>query len=95
MSISEKDVLRVAQLARIRVPSDELGDYQEGLSGILSLVEQMHVCDTDGAEPMAHPQDIQLRLREDQVTEPDQRDAMQESAPQVDEGLYLVPRVIE
>ena len=55
----------------------------------------MHDCDTDGAEPMAHPQDIQLRLREDQVTEPDQRNAMQESAPQVDEGLYLVPRVIE
>ncbi len=75
--------------------SDELGDYQEGLSGILSLVEHMHDCDTDGVEPMAHPQDIQLRLREDQVTEPDQRDAMQESAPQVDEGLYLVPRVIE
>ena len=95
MSISEKDVLRVAHLARIRVSSDELGDYQEGLSWILSLVEQMHDCDTDGVEPMAHPQDIQLRLREDQVTEPDQRDAMQESAPQVDEGLYLVPRVIE
>ena len=95
VSISEKDVLRVAHLARIRVSSDELGDYQEGLSGILSLVEQMHDCDTDGVEPMAHPQDIQLRLREDQATEPDQRDAMQESAPQVDEGLYLVPRVIE
>jgi len=46
-------------------------------------------------EPMAHPQDIQLRLREDQVTEPDRRDAMQESAPKVGEGLYLVPRVIE
>ena len=95
MSISEKDVLRVAHLARIRVSSDEFEDYQEGLSGILSPVEQMHDCDTDGVEPMAHPQDNQLRLREDQATEPDQREAMQESAPQVDEGLYLVPRVIE
>ena len=95
VSISEKDVLRVAHLARIRVSKDELGRYQEGLSGILSLVEQMHDCNTDGVEPMAHPQDIQLRLREDQVTESDRRDAMQESAPKVGEGLYLVPRVIE
>jgi aspartyl-tRNA(Asn)/glutamyl-tRNA(Gln) amidotransferase subunit C len=55
----------------------------------------MHDCDTDGIEPMAHPQDIQLRLREDKVTETDQRAAMQKSAPRVDEGLYLVPRVIE
>ncbi|HCK76319.1 MAG TPA: Asp-tRNA(Asn)/Glu-tRNA(Gln) amidotransferase GatCAB subunit C, partial [Gammaproteobacteria bacterium] len=57
MSISEKDVLRAAHLARIRVTPDELAHYQEGLSGILSLVEQMHDCDTDGIEPMAHPQD--------------------------------------
>ncbi|MAF07666.1 MAG: Asp-tRNA(Asn)/Glu-tRNA(Gln) amidotransferase GatCAB subunit C [Acidiferrobacteraceae bacterium] len=95
MSISEKDVLRVAHLARIRVAPDELEHYQEGLSGILSLVARMHECDTDGVEPMAHPQDIQLRLREDEVTEPDQRTAMQESAPLVEAGLYLVPRVIE
>ena len=73
MSISEKDVLRVAHLARIRVAPDELERYQQGLSGILSLVTQMHDCDTDGIEPMAHPQDIQLRLREDKVTETDQR----------------------
>jgi|TARA_B100000315_G_scaffold132823_1_gene122367 aspartyl-tRNA(Asn)/glutamyl-tRNA(Gln) amidotransferase subunit C len=95
VSISEKDVLRVAHLARIRVAPDELKHYREGLSGILSLVAQMHECDTEGVEPMAHPQDIQLRLREDEITEPDQRTAMQESAPLVEAGLYLVPRVIE
>ena len=95
MSISEKDVQRVAHLARIRVAPDELERYQQGLSGILSLVTQMHDCDTDGIEPMAHPPDIQLRLREDKVTETDQRATMQKSAPRVDEGLYLVPRVIE
>ena len=95
MSISEKDVVRVAHLARIRVAPDELGRYQAGLSDILALVAQMQDCDTDGVEPMAHPQDIALRLREDAVTEADQRSSLQQGAPQVENGLYLVPRVIE
>ena len=81
MSISQKDVEHVAHLARIRVAADELARYQEGLANILEL--------------MAHPQDIALRLREDRVTEINERSSFQKGAPLVEDGLYLVPRVIE
>jgi len=93
--ISENDVTRVARLARLRVTEAEIPQYQAGLDGILDLVAQLHESVTDDIEPMAHPQDISLRLREDQVTEDDERDLVQECAPAVENGLYLVPRVIE
>jgi aspartyl-tRNA(Asn)/glutamyl-tRNA(Gln) amidotransferase subunit C len=95
VSISKKDVEHVAHLARIRVAPDELTRYQEGLANILELVTQMQDCNTDGVEPMAHPQDIALRLREDCVTEINERSSFQKGAPLVEDGLYLVPRVIE
>ena len=95
VSISENDVIRVARLARVRIGPEEIARYREGLSEILDLVTQLHASDTDGVAPMAHPQDIALRLRADEVTESDQRAALQAPAPQVEEGLYLVPRVIE
>lgn len=95
MPISENDVTRVARLARLRVKEAEIPQYQAGLDGILDLVAQLHESVTDDIEPMAHPQDISLRLREDQVTEDDERDLFQECAPAVENGLYLVPRVIE
>ena len=65
------------------------------LSNILGLVEQMQAVDTTGVAPMAHAQDVSLRLREDRVTETDQHQAFQAIAPQVEAGLYLVPKVIE
>ena len=95
MPISENDVTRVARLARLRVTEAEIPQYQAGLDGILDLVAQLHESVTDDIEPMAHPQDISLRLREDQVTEDDERDLFQECAPAVENGLYLGPRVIE
>ncbi|MGB1683144.1 MAG: Asp-tRNA(Asn)/Glu-tRNA(Gln) amidotransferase subunit GatC [Arenicellales bacterium] len=95
MSISEKDVMRVARLARLKIAGGEIANYQAGLTEILTLVAQMDDCDTDGVAPLAHPQDIALRLRDDQVTETNQRERLQSSAPQVEDGLYLVPRVVE
>ena len=77
VSISKKDVERVAHLARIRVAPDELARYQEGLANILALVAQMQDSNTDEVEPMAHPQDIVLRLREDRVTEINERSSFQ------------------
>lgn len=95
MSISDKDVTRVAELARLKIADDQIANYRTGLSEILGLVKQMVECDTEGVSPMAHPQDIALRLREDAVTEQDEREALQASAPRVEDGLYLVPRVID
>jgi aspartyl-tRNA(Asn)/glutamyl-tRNA(Gln) amidotransferase subunit C len=95
VSISDKDVTRVAELARLKITDDQIANYRTGLSEILGLVKQMDECDTEGVAPMAHPQDIALRLREDAVTEQDEREALQASAPRVEDGLYLVPRVID
>ena len=95
MSISKSDVERVAQLARIGIEPQEAERYSIDLSIILTLVEQMITVDTEGIEPMAHPQDIQLRLRDDEVKEPNTRDQFQAIAPAVKQGLYLVPKVID
>jgi len=95
MSLSIDDVKRIAHLARIRVDADEAARYQAQLNGILGLIEQMQAVDTAGIEPMAHACDVQQRLREDTVTETDRREAFQAVAPQVEAGLYLVPKVIE
>ena len=95
MSISKTDVERVARLARIRIDPAEAERYSTDLSNILELMEQMNEFDTEGVQPMAHPQGIQLRLREDEVSEPDQRELFQSTAPAADQGLYLVPKVIE
>ncbi len=93
--LSLEDVRRIAHLARIRVSPEEAARYQAQLNGILGLIEQMQAVDTSGVEPMAHAQEVYQRLREDAVTEPDRRDAFQAVAPQVEAGLYLVPKVIE
>jgi len=93
--ISKDDVERVAHLARIGIDSTEIDAYTADLDRILDLVEQMNEISTQGIEPLAHPQDMQLRLREDTVTESDQRTLFQLIAPQTDQGHYLVPKVIE
>lgn len=95
MSLNLADVKRIAHLARIAVEEDEMPGYLQQLSNILSLVEEMQAVDTTGIAPMAHAQDVMLRLRDDVATETDRRAAYQAVAPQVEAGLYLVPKVIE
>ena len=93
--LSRDDVHRIAELARIEVPEEGLAALQQSLNGIFGLIEQMRAVDTAGVEPMAHAVEVVQRLREDRVTEPDQHDLFQAGAPQVEDGLYLVPKVIE
>lgn len=95
MSLTLDDVKRIALLARIEVGESEAEGYLAQLSSILGLVEEMQAVNTDGIEPMAHAQDVVLRLREDAVSEVNRREAYQAVAPQVEAGLYLVPKVIE
>jgi len=95
MSLSLPEVKRVAWLARIEISDAEALAVQGHLNGIFKLIEQMQSVDTAGVEPMAHAQDVMQRLREDRVTETDQHALYQSIAPQVEGGLYLVPRVIE
>lgn len=95
MSISQQEIEKVAHLARLSIPNEHLDDYAQKLSGILDLVAQLQAVDTTGVEPMAHPLDATQRLRDDMVTESNHRDQYQAIAPEVEKGLYLVPKVIE
>lgn len=95
MSLTHQDVARIAKLARISVNDEEIAAVGEKLNNIFGLIEKMQAVNTDGIEPMAHPQDVSLRLREDVVTQINQREAFQAVAPQVEKGLFLVPKVIE
>ena len=92
---SREDISRLARLARIEIGDSEAGDLAGQMDGILGLVGGMRAVDTHGIEPMSHPQDAMQRLRDDVVTEPDLRDKFQRAAPAVEDGLYLVPKVIE
>jgi len=95
MSLDKTQVEKIAHLARLQIDPADVPEYATNLSNILDLVEQMDAVDTEGVDPMAHPTDAVQRLREDVVTETDQRDQFQAIAPQVENGLYLVPKVIE
>jgi aspartyl-tRNA(Asn)/glutamyl-tRNA(Gln) amidotransferase subunit C len=95
MSLTHQDVVRIAKLARINVSDEEIVAVGNQLNNIFGLIEKMQAVNTDGIEPMAHPQDVSLRLREDIVTQTNQREAFQAIAPQVEKGLFLVPKVIE
>ncbi len=95
MSLTLEQVRRVAHLARIEVSEAEAQSTLGHLNGIFALIEAMQAVDTTGVEPMAHAQDLAQRLREDRVTETDQRAAFQSVAPEIEGGLYLVPKVIE
>ncbi len=95
MSLTTTDVQKVARLARLSMNDQEIESARKQLSGIFDLIEQMQAVDTSGIEPMSHAQDVSQRLREDTVTENNQREAFQVIAPQVENGLYLVPKVIE
>lgn len=95
MSLTQQDVARIAKLARIAVTEAELEAVGGDLNRIFGLIEKMQAVNTEGIEPMAHPQDVSLRLRPDAVTAENRREAFQAVAPQVENGLYLVPKVIE
>lgn len=99
MPLTLQDVARIAHLARLELPGAEQAAMLTQLNGFFSIVEQMSAVDTGGVEPLYTPlsaiEDAQLRLRDDVVTEHDQRELNQRSAPAVADGLFLVPRVIE
>jgi len=95
VTISRKDIEKVAVLARIKVDDEQVAALEKDLGNILDLVDQLGAADTDSVEPMAHPLDAVQRLRPDVVTETNQREAFQAIAPATEDGLYLVPRVIE
>jgi len=99
MALTPEDVSRIAKLARLELSPDEAPVMQAQLNGFFSIVEQMSAVDTRGVEPLYTPlsavQEVVLRLRDDAVTEADQRELNQRSAPAVEDGLFLVPKVIE
>ncbi len=101
MSLTPDDISRIANLARLELSSEESNRMRERINGFFAIVEQMRAVDTTGIEPLAHPTmgavtgQAALRLREDVASEPDQREANQRSAPAVERGLFLVPKVIE
>ena len=88
-------ILGIAHLARLQIQPDDVSRYAHELSAILALVEQMNAASTQDVEPMAHPLDEVQRLRADEVTAVDEHERFQAIAPQVRDGLYLVPRVID
>jgi aspartyl-tRNA(Asn)/glutamyl-tRNA(Gln) amidotransferase subunit C len=99
MALTSEDIARVANLARLELRPDETEHTLSQINGFFALVEQMKAVNTEGVEPLAHPAavigEVALRLREDIASEPNQREASQVSAPAVENGLFLVPKVIE
>jgi len=95
MKLSLDDVRRIAHLARIEIDAQAALDVQAKLESIFAMIDELQAVDTSGIEPMSHAQDVSLALREDRVTEPDRHAEYQRVAPAVEDGLYLVPRVVE
>ncbi len=99
MALTPDDIRRIAHLARLELAEPEGERMLAQINGFFGIVEAMRAVDPAGVEPLAHPvaafQDVQLRLRADQASEPNQREANQRSAPAVERGLFLVPKVIE
>ena len=99
MSLNPQDISRIANLARLDLHPEESERMLAQINGFFAIVEKMRAVDTSGVEPLTHPvaaiREVALRLREDVASEPNQREANQRSAPAVERGLFLVPRVIE
>ena len=95
MSLTKEQVEYIATLARLQLQDDEIADVVEKLSSIVEFVDQLQAASTDDVVPMAHPLNMSQRLRADEITESDLRDQAQKNAPAVEDGYYLVPRVIE
>jgi len=94
MSLTPQDIRRLGELARIRFDEEEQAALLVKLNQVFDIIEQLRAVDTAGVVPMTHPQAAPLRQRDDEVTESDQREANQAHAPAVENGLYLVPRVV-
>ncbi len=95
MSLSPEEVKKIAYLARLSIQEENIEQYSQDLSNIFGLVEQMNAAATDAIEPMAHPQDAMQRLRDDVVTETNQREKLLANAPLKEDGLFLVPKVLD
>ncbi len=95
MTISNHDIEKIATLARLAVTTDECDHYRQDLNHNLEWIQQIDTIDTDRVEPLAHPLEMTQRLRDDTVTETDQRDDFQQNAPCADDGFYRVPKVID
>ncbi|MFL0796366.1 MAG: Asp-tRNA(Asn)/Glu-tRNA(Gln) amidotransferase subunit GatC [Cellvibrionaceae bacterium] len=95
MSVTRDDIEKVANLARIGITEDTITDTTDRINSVLNLVDQLQAADTAGVSPMAHPLDVHQRLRADEVSETNAREAFQAIAPATENGLFLVPKVIE
>lgn len=95
MPLADTEIKEIAWLARLALDENEVPDYRREMGNILDLIKQLQAVDTGGITPLAHPLEIKARLRPDKITEINQRDKFQELAPAVDQGHYLVPKVIE
>ena len=95
MALTASDVQKIVRLSRLHLSDEELEATENQLNKVFDMMEKMQSIPTDGIEPMRHPHEVALRLREDVVSENNQRDHYQEHAPLVQEGLYLVPKVID
>jgi aspartyl-tRNA(Asn)/glutamyl-tRNA(Gln) amidotransferase subunit C len=95
MSIERHEIEKLATLARIAIDDSTINEVSERLGSVLELVDQLQAADTSGVDPMSHPMQATQRLREDEVKELNQREALQATAPDTEGGLFLVPKVIE
>jgi aspartyl-tRNA(Asn)/glutamyl-tRNA(Gln) amidotransferase subunit C len=95
MSIERQEIEKLATLSRIAINESTIAEVSQQLGSVLDLVDQLQAVNTEGVEAMSHPMQATQRLREDEVTELNQRDALQATAPETEDGLFLVPKVIE
>ncbi|NQZ33201.1 MAG: Asp-tRNA(Asn)/Glu-tRNA(Gln) amidotransferase subunit GatC [Oceanospirillaceae bacterium] len=95
MALDKSDVDKIAHLARINIEEQDTQAYLQNITSILGLFDQMQEVDTTDVEPLAHPMDAIQRLRADDITEKNQRELLQSVAPAIEDGLFLVPKVID
>ena len=95
MTFDKSEVSKIAELARLEITDEEIDDIDSRITEILLLIDQMQSVDTDSIVPMSHPLDGKQILRSDTVSEENKRDELQKLAPKVENGLFLVPKVIE
>jgi aspartyl/glutamyl-tRNA(Asn/Gln) amidotransferase subunit C (EC 6.3.5.-) len=93
--VNPSEIEKLANLARLKISDETIEETAKSITEVLALVDQLQAADTQGATPMAHPLDAIQRLRADNITEPNQREKFQQIAPATEDGLYLVPKVIE
>ena len=95
MALDKTEIEKIAHLARLHIGESETEEVATRITDILALIDQMQSVDTEAVEPLAHPLDLVQRLRADEITEDNQRDRLQKLAPASEDGLYLVPKVLE